>query len=51
MGDTGPSGAPGPKGDTGLQGAPGISGYVQVDAFSAFDTTTPKSALCADVAP
>jgi hypothetical protein len=44
QGVQGPRGEKGEKGDTGAQGAPGLSGYQQVNDFSAFDSTTPKSA-------
>ena len=49
-GPQGPQGPPGlqgirgEKGDTGAQGAPGLSGYQQFDDYSAFDSTTPKTA-------
>jgi Collagen triple helix repeat (20 copies) len=44
QGVQGPRGEKGEKGDTGAQGAPGLSGYQQVNDFSAFDNTSPKSA-------
>ena len=44
-GPKGEPGQPGQKGEPGPQGAPGISGYVQVDAFSALDSASPKSAV------
>jgi len=43
-GELGATGTQGPKGDTGLQGDPGMSGYVQVDAFSAGDSSQEQSA-------
>ena len=43
-GAQGPAGPQGAQGQAGPQGNPGVSGYTQVDAFSAFDTTTPKTA-------
>jgi hypothetical protein len=44
QGSAGPQGDPGPKGDRGPKGDPGVSGYQQVDAVSAFDSSTSKSA-------
>jgi hypothetical protein len=43
-GELGATGAQGPKGDTGLPGEPGMSGYVQVNAFSAGDSSQEQSA-------
>jgi hypothetical protein len=46
-GPPGAAGATGPKGlkgDTGLQGDPGMSGYVQVNAFSAGDSSQEQNA-------
>lgn len=40
----GPQGPQGPRGPAGPTGDPGIRGYLQVDDFSAFDSTTPKVA-------
>ena len=44
QGAQGERGPQGPRGDAGAAGSPGISGYVQEDGFSAFDSTSPKSA-------
>lgn len=43
-GEAGARGPQGPKGDTGLQGDPGMSGYVQVNGFSAGDSSQEQSA-------
>lgn len=47
VGPTGPAGVTGPQGKQGPEGPPGppgLSGYVQVDTFSAFDSTNVKGA-------
>lgn len=41
---SGPQGEPGPQGQKGDTGPPGISGLEEVNAFSAFDSNSPKGA-------